>query len=209
MIALLLVGCSMDAPIVTTATPAPVAPRPSVAADPIGLATPPDAAIPARSKRRMRIDQLDASIRAATGFTWNLNGTNQFEALAGSLGVPDYVERVTIDRDAGLLFQKFLDDAANSVCDDLVEAEFQGRSSVFLTHVELDDTVATNPEGVDDTLRAAVLRFHGYRIPEGDPQLDTWRFLFEGALSVTGNDTRAAWRTVCIGLIVHPDFYQY
>lgn len=214
----LVLGCSTPTPVVqpvpATAPPTeepavPTPPLPEAGTTIDGEVAPPDAAVPSRTRRRMRIAQLDASIQAATGFAWEENGQNQFEALSGSLGVPDYVERVGEDLDAGLLFQKFLDDAANSVCQELVDAEFSGSSSVFLTDVAPADTYLSNPSGVDATLRAAVLRFHGYSIPPDDPQLDTWRFLFESALSVTDDDTMAAWRAVCIGLIVHPDFYMY
>jgi hypothetical protein len=214
----LVTGCSTPTPVAPTvptlavepATPdLPTPPLPEVDTEGLGEVTPPDAAVPARLRRRMRIAQLDASIEAATGFAWEVNGTNQFEALSSSLGVPDYVERVGEDLDAGLLFQKFLDDAANTVCQDMVEAEFAGTSSIFLTDVEPTDTFLANPAGVDATLTNAVRRFHGYSIAPGDPQLDSWRFLFESTLSVTDDDTLAAWRAVCIGLIVHPDFYQY
>jgi len=216
MIALLLLACNpatQSDPAATPPAPAPPAPAeplPDVGTQTVGEVESPDSAPPYRVRRRMDISQLDASIRRATGgFGWDSNGRNQFEELADTLAVPDYVDRTAEDLSAGLLFQKFLDDAANSVCQDLVEAEFAGTSDVFLTEVAPEDTSLTNPVGVDATLSNAVLRFHGYRLAPDDPQLDSWRFLFDSTLSVTDDDTMAAWRAVCIGLIVHPDFYQY
>jgi hypothetical protein len=198
-------------PVAPTPDPDPTPPEalPGVGTDGVGTFTPADEADPTRVRRRMTVRQLDLSLRAATGFGWDVNGDNQFEELAESLGVPDYVDRTTEDREAGLLFQKFLDDAANHVCQELVDAEFSGESDIFLLGVDPQSTRADDPAGIDAALQNAVLRFHGYSLQPTDPQLDSWRFLFDSTLTVTGGDTMAAWRAVCIGLIVHPDFYQY
>lgn len=218
MIALLM-ACTTPTPNVQTEVPSPPdvptvvpdspEPLPDAGTDPLGDAPDPTDAEPTRVRRRMQIHQLDASIQEVTGFSWEINGDNQFEELSASLGVPDFVDRTAPDLEPGLLFQKFLDDAANHVCQELVDAEFGGESSVFLTAVTPEDTSATNPSGVDQTLSDALLRFHGHSVAVGEPQLDSWRFLFDSTMSVTGDDTMAAWRAVCIGLIVHPDFYQY
>ncbi len=189
--------------------PTPPEPLPDVGTDGVGTITPPDEADPTRVRRRMSVHQLDASIRQATGFGWDVNGDNQFVEVAASLGVPDYVDRTTEDLEPGLLFQKFLDDAANHVCQELVDAEFSGQSDIFLQGVDPQSTRADDPAGIDAALTGAVLRFHGYSLQPTDPQLDSWRFLFDSTLTATGGDTMAAWRSVCIGLIVHPDFYQY
>lgn len=214
MLFLALSACVSTAPEPEVTSPptvvAPAPELPGVDVDDRGDVAMPEAASPTRVRRRMDIAQLDASIRTVTGgIGWDVDGRNQWDEVGASLGVPDYVQRTSEDLSPTLLFQKFLDDAANHVCQGLVEAEFDGTSSVLLTAVAPEDTSATNPTGMDATLRAALLRFHGYDVPAGDPQLDSWRFLFDSTLTVTGGDTMAAWRAVCIGLIVHPDFYQY
>lgn len=218
MIALLLTACVPttpqpipdDQPVPTVPTPPEPGTQPVVGVDPGGQVVLPTGAEATRDMRRMDIDQLDASIRVATGgIGWDIDEENQFEVLASSLGVPDYIQRTTEDLSTGLLFQKFLDDAAQDVCHTLVEREFEGTSSVLLRGVSPDATRDSNAYDIDAALSAAVLRFHGRSVPVGAPQLDDWTYLFDTTVTVTGGDTMAAWRAVCIGLIVHPDFYQY
>jgi hypothetical protein len=168
-----------------------------------------------RPPRRMNIDQVKASMEAVTGgigWTEQIDGeeVDLFERLAGSLGKPDYLASTVEDLDPGLLFQKFLDDAAKSVCTRLIEAEATRSDAdrVFLVHAELDDTLATAPDAVRDNLAAAVLRFHGRHVDPGAPQLEPWLDLFDQATSITG-DPADGWRLVCVGLFTHPDFYSY
>ncbi|MCB9670310.1 MAG: hypothetical protein H6736_16595 [Alphaproteobacteria bacterium] len=215
MIALALLACTPEPavvqpdPVTPVLRPEPPAP-PDMGLDTVGTVETPDAASPTREVRRMDIDQLDASIRSATGgIGWDVDGVSQLQELSASLGVPDFAQRTSEDLTAGLLFQKFLDDAANAVCDTLVERELAGTSNVLLGAAGPTDTRATNAAAVDAALAAALLRYHGRRVSPGDPQLDPWTLLFDSTLTVTGGDTMAAWRSVCIGLIVHPDFYQY
>lgn len=212
MIAALLLACTTEPPVVvppTVVSPVPEAP-PDVALDPIDTVELPTGSLPAREARRMDVDQLDASIRAATGgIGWDIDGVSQLQVLAPSLGVPDYTQTTSEDLEPGLLFQKFLDDAANAVCDELVVREVAGTSSVFLGGVDPTATRATAAPAIDQALADAVLRFHGRRLSTDAPQLGTWTYLFDSTVAVTGGDTQAAWRAVCIGLIVHPDFYQY
>lgn len=211
---LLFVACTGE-PAVVQPVPQTVPvveepPTPELALDPVGTVDPPDAAAPTREVRRMDVDQLDASIRAVTGgIGWDVDGVSQFEALAASLGRPDYAQVTSEDLSAGLLFQKFLDDAAGHVCNELVVREFDGTSEVLLGDATPTDTRATAAAAIDQALSDALLRFHGRRHAPGDPALDPWIYLFDSTLTVTGGETMAAWRSVCTGLIVHPDFYQY
>lgn len=168
---------------------------------------------PGRSWRRMNIDQLRASIEQATGgLSWTEEQEGEdvelFEQLAGSLGKPDYLSATEEELAPGLLFQKFLDDAAGSVCRDLVAVDPGRAEPTFFVHATLDDTPSSNPEAIEENLRAALLRFHGRRLPAGDPALEPYKTLLS-TVYADAADMRLAWRAVCVGLITHPDFYSY
>ena len=217
----LLAGCGADDdPPGETFGPEPIQTDPSTGpgsylddahGTPLGEVDPPDPAEDGRPMRRMDIDQLNASLRAVTGgIGWEIDGVDQLEDLASTLGRPDYEQSTAEDLTPSLLFQKFLDDAANHVCEELVARESVGEpDNVFLVNATLADTSASNPDAIAADLRGALLRFHGHALDEGDPQLEPWRFLFDTTVDVTGGDTYAAWRAVCIGLVTHPDFTLY
>lgn len=168
-----------------------------------------------RSWRRMNLDQLRASIeRVSGGIGWTEEqdgvAVELFEALDGTLGKPDYLSATEEDLSPGLLFQKFLDDAATQVCARLVAAE-PGRAAwerTLLVDVTLDDTPTSNPAAIEANLRQALLRFHGRSVPAGDPSLAPWTALLEAVYS-NHHDMAPAWQAVCTALIVHPDFYRY
>ncbi|MCB9696899.1 MAG: hypothetical protein H6738_09000 [Alphaproteobacteria bacterium] len=215
MIAALLLACGGPG---TTGTD-PVGPDPKVdppvvtdpsegTVTPIGDAPLPEASSDGRPWRRMDIEQLDASMRQVTnGIGWDVNGVDQFTALSATLGVPDYLQVTSEDLAPGLLFQKFLDDAANAVCRDLLERESTGGAeNVFLVHVDL---ATRDQAAIEENLSMLLLRFHGREVPVGDPRLEPWIFLYEGADLVTGGDAMETWRTVCVALFTHPDFYTY
>jgi len=171
--------------------------------------------LPTRPRRRMDIDQLNRAMTQVTGgFAWTERqggaDVNQFDALAQTLGKPDFVETTQEDLTASALFQKFLNEAARTVCDRLATAEAAGETSepILFAHATTTDTPDTAPEAIDQNLSSLLLRFHGTRILPDDPAFEPWRWLFDSALHVSGDPVRA-WRTVCIGLIIHPAFYTY
>ena len=183
-----------------------------------GTVTPgvPVALVPAkpastRSRRRMTIDQLDAAIRRVTGGTgWDENGKNQFEVLAQTLGKPNFIDQTTEDLEPSALFQKFLGDAARSVCARLVEREVASapEERVLMVDAGPADTLESAPDAVESNLRRLLLRYHGARVPPGAPALQPWRWLFQSATHVS-SDPVTGWRAVCIALLSHPDFYLY
>ena len=237
----LLWGCAETAqpgtpePVVTPTptTPTPTTPAPEAQPvvempnDPVhtalgdsnNVALLPDGAIPepyVRPRRRMDLDQLDGTIRRISGgigWTEGNKDTNLFVELSETLGKPDYIEFTSEDLSTSTLFQKFLGDAARSVCTKLVDRELNDPDAeqILMQHVEPTDTLESAPEAVEMNLRALHLRFHGRVGPadgSDDPALNTWRWLFNTATLMT-NDPAQGWRTVCVGLMTHPFFYSY
>ena len=151
-----------------------------------------------RGRKRMNIDQVAASIERVTGQSWqelDESGAQVqlFEDLSGSLGKPDYLAATEEDLAPGLLFQKFLDDAARSTCIAAAESERPSQGSYLMLEEEPQDNV-----------RSLILRFHGHEWPANDERVDPWLDLY----SVAETPERG-WALVCVGLITHPDFYTY
>jgi hypothetical protein len=207
-----------DAGLAPPHRPPPVEPPPpeEPAVDPFDPAPPEDEhaddALPTRPRRRMDIDQLDRTIRrvmGGMGWTEVRNGVevNLFVDLAATLGKPDYVTTTYESLDATPTFQKFLNDAARSVCDRRVTADAAApiEQRVVLPNVDLADV---DSAAVDRTLMRLLLRTHGRRLEFNAPGLRPWRWLFDSSLHVTQDPLRA-WETVCVGLLSHPDFYTY
>ena len=168
-----------------------------------------------RARQRMTIPQLsDSLVRVTGGIGWTeSNGgveEDLFEVFAASLGVPDYVEATREDRAASALFHKFLDEAARYACSELVVRETSGQpyESQLMVHANATDTLTSAPEAVDANLRYLLLRYHGRKLHEDAPALTPWRWLFESVSHVSG-DPAIGWRSVCIALVSHPDFYSY
>ena len=222
---LLVVACGADSgssePAPPPEPPAPAAPDP----DPVGvsltahgeahlLPIPPGPDEGLRGRRRMDIDQLDASIQRVTGgIAWTESGAgsrNMFEELSSTLGKPNYIDSTQEDLSVSLLFEKFLGDAGRSVCAELVVREQAVAASERVLMVEVDpETTATeDAAAVEANLRYLLLRYHGEELPSGDSRLTPWTWLFESAVHVSGNPV-AGWQTVCVGLITHPDFFSY
>lgn len=175
---------------------------------------------PWRARRRMDIDQLDHSIREVSGgIGWESvrsDGTvsqRYFDTYAESLGVPDYVNSSTEDLSVSLLFAKFLDDSARSVCRRLADREggsgaaYDGEAQGTFAPVDVNATDPA-PADVDAALASALLRFHGRSLEPSSEQLQPWRDL-HARLAETADPPRRAWEGVCVALITHPDFFTY
>ena len=206
----MLSACGEDGPV---ADPAP----PTVTAEPtqeVDITPPPST--DGRKWRRMNIDQLSASLQKISGgIGWvelDENGEpyDVFERLAGSLGKPDFLNSNVEDLEPLMLFQKFLDDAAISVCDQWIERERtqSAQNRLLLVHVDFDDTPESAPVEVEANMRRALLRFHGKAIPEGDPMVEPWLTLLQTIYQNSG-DMGTAWRGACVAMFTHPDFYTF
>ena len=170
---------------------------------------------PARPRRRMNLDQLNVALRQASGgFGWTRQQGNVevdlFESLAATLGKPDYLQITIEDLEPSALFQKFLDDAARSVCARMLEHDLETarpEARVLLRHVrptaEQDD-----PEAIDLNIRWLLSRIHTRRVPADSAALVGWRWQFEG-LRFSGATSDQAWNAMCVALFTHPDFYTY
>lgn len=176
----------------------------------------PEAIDATRQRHRLDIDQLDASIRQLTGgIGWTeqrgSQEVNLFEDLADTLGKPDYIDSTQEDLSPNLIFLKFLNDAARQVCDRLTEYEVTNlaRLDDASTHLFIKTSpTSTDSAEIDANLQELLLRFHGTRAGADSPELRQWRWLYDSSLHVT-SEPSTAWRTVCVGLITHPDFYTY
>lgn len=212
---ILLFACGAPAPVEQRPPDAlPGTPHPELPTGSVGATGTADIADPApagRTPRRMNVDQLRAAMEQVSGgVVWEEDGVAMFEDLAPTLGRPDWITSTTEDLAPGLLFQKFLDDAATYTCEEILQREAASPDGhVLLVDATLADTWSGNPAAVRANLSRAVLRWHGHVVPADDPALEPWTFLFESTLLVTEDDTWAGWRAVCVGLFTHPDFYSY
>lgn len=176
----------------------------------------PDPEYPTRPRKRMNIDQLDAALlKASGGVTWVVGGKNQFDALAATLGKPDFADQVMEDLSPSTIFEKFLHDAALDVCETLIakDAKAKADERVFFVHALPTATPAKDAAAVDDNLRYLLLRWHGRQLAKGAPQLENWRFLLAAAQKTAAGtaaaQAQAGWQTVCVALATHPAFYTY
>ena len=120
------------------------------------------------------------------------------------------------------MFLKFLNDASRDICFRLVEVDIQRTESTrVLFHIASpEDTLATEPNAIELNMVYLLKRFHGMssiasceECEEGDPdalgnEFQQWVWLYQAAEHVSSSP-REAWRTVCVALINHPDFYMY
>lgn len=178
---------------------------------------------PYRTRRRMDLDQLNAAIKTVTGgLEWMVNGDNQFVTLASTLGKPDFATITQEDLDTTAMFLKFLGDAARNVCFRLVDDDLARpvATRVLFKFASPEQSMATNPEAIETNLIYLLKRFHGLSSrslsnsgAEDAPnalgaELQQWLWLYQAAEHLSENPSDA-WRTVCIALITHPDFYLY
>jgi len=165
-----------------------------------------------RTRIRMHIDQLKSSIKTVTGgVEWSdSKGNSYWTKHYTALGVPDYISSVNEVFETTLLFDKLLGDASRDVCPALLAKDkaLPMAQRVFLTKVELSDTLETHPNEIEMNLSYLRLRFHGRHIPAGDARLAPWKTLFSKSHAATEN-TETAWTAVCVALLTHPEFASW
>lgn len=197
-----------------------------------GLDHPPvdDGALPQPSAaiRRLSLAQLRASLPVLFGdeadgtpITWRLpTGQQGLNAMAGSLGEPDYIEVTEENLEPSPMYVKFMDDLARDVCARAVAADRTrpaGSTRVLVREADFGDTVAGDAAAIDANLRYLLLRLHAVHVAEGDAEpIAGWRAVFTEAVAEASEDgqaaadaTAAGWLAVCTGLVVAPDFHLY
>ena len=165
---------------------------------------------PTRARQRLNIDQLSASIEQVSGgLNWSAGNSILWEALAPTLGKPDFVQSTQEDLLPSQLFHKFLDDAARQVCGEMVLLEVEGAVEVnrLMVHVSPEDPMG-DPEAIDQNLRHLLLAFHGKRFEPEAPELIQWRWLVDSVHAASTEPTEA-WNATCVALITHPRFFSY
>lgn len=167
-----------------------------------------------RARRRMDLDQLNAAIRRVTGgIGWTETRgeveVDLFEELSLTLGKPNFIGTTREDLAPGAMFQKFLADAARSVCTRLIDREQNSSEHIFFVHATPRTTWARDPVAVNENLSALLLRFHGVDVAPDSTELNNWQWLFQSAESVSPDDPSAVWKTICVALLTHPDFFTY
>jgi hypothetical protein len=169
-----------------------------------------------RAPRRLNVDQLRASLLAATGFTWVaqrrvsdpdspsgfsvLPDADMLEALAATLGRPDYLTSTSESIDPAVTFAKLAGDAARSACRMAVAADAKGEANPkrIMRHAD-----------VRQNLSYLALRFWARQVKPEDAQLDALATLFDRVSKDPQGSPAEAWRAVCIAMATDPQFLTY
>ncbi|WP_394843221.1 hypothetical protein LZC95_39995 [Pendulispora brunnea] len=179
-----------------------------------------------RAPHRLSVEQLRASLLAATGYTWmasrvvndpdSFTGTtylpdaDMLEALAATLGRPDYVTSTSEAIEPAVTFSKLAGDAARSSCRMSVKADTTApeKERRILRHVTPKDTLAANSDAIKKNLSYLALRFWGRTIAPNDAELAPLLTLFGKATAAPGTPVEG-WRAVCIAMATDPQFLTY
>ncbi len=225
-----LLGCGEDTALATSAL-LTTAVTPTVT--PVGPALPldhPPVTVPptGRSVRRFSVDQLAASLPVIAGndengkpITWTVTGNNGKslaalgpDALARTLGQPDYYQTTHENLEPSSLYVKLMDDMARDVCGKMVVADQKrpaGTPRVLTRDASLTDT--SDSEAVRRNVRTLALRFWGQSLPEKDTAATDGlvRVFDAGVASATNAASKAAegWRAVCVAMLTSPEFHLY
>lgn len=177
---------------------------PGVSSDPVGEVddTPEAPTQGHRQRKRMTVEQVrDSMEQVSGGIVWGDEDGSHWDTFAATLGVADYQGRTESDRSPTVLFQKFLYDAAVHTCTEWVDEHPDHFFAV-------DDPEATDRATVATQLGALRFAIQGRPRTEDSPAVDDALALYASVLGRT-DDPTAAWKTVCVALFTHPDFFMY
>jgi len=215
--------------------PAPAGGDGSLKTSPEGAVNPVDhppldpskAPITSAQTRRLTVEQLRRSFPVAFGkdqdgedITWRVGNKNGLDENADTMGEADYIITTEEILEPSPLYVKFADDAARSVCDQVLASDWTKAAPAdrtLLRRVEKADTVATNPAGIDANLRYLELRMHGVKIADDDTAtVEPLRALFTTTVDAfaagstpTEEHVKEGWRVVCVALLTAPEFHIY
>ena len=159
-----------------------------------------------RNKKRMRIEHIkDSMVLVSGGVDWVVGNTDMWETYSSTLGVPDFQSRVLEDSSVSVMFQKFLEDAATHTCEEWIEQELSGTERLFFSQIEPGELDANK---IRLNMVALRRRIHGRNSLPNAPMIDALIDLHFTVVQRTESVERA-WKTVCVGLFTHPEFYMY
>ncbi|MBE2251560.1 MAG: hypothetical protein IAE78_18605 [Myxococcus sp.] len=162
-----------------------------------------------RKPRRITVAQLRESILTTTGRQWS-----QINALAASLGQPDYALTVSESTEANLVFAKFVEDGAREVCLAVASADLARPNAA--DRVLFPDVTVANRDFTtmtDDAIKANLsylsVRFWGQ--PFAPAERDAWTATFKtvAARAKTINRPEQAWGAMCVAFMTDPRFITY
>ncbi len=205
LVAALAAGCSpakdQPATLEPVATPGgdlPVLPDPDLQGGNVG-----------RAPRRITVEQLRRSIEAAVGRPWT-----GLAAVADSLGEADFAMVVSDSAEPNLVFAKFLEDGARSVCVAQANADIAAATApARILARQLPDSLTNLTTLTDEQISANLVylstRFWGW--PLEGAELQQWTALFRQlATRAQAVGKRAhALAGVCIALFTDPRFSTY
>ncbi len=162
-----------------------------------------------RSPRRITVAQLDASIQMAVGREWAA-----LDDLASSMGRADYATVVSENIEPNLVFAKFLEDGARTVCLAQAKAELTvADPSARVLSRTLPGPVGNLKLLTDAQVRELLVylstRFWGAPL-EGE-ELTKWAGFFTttAARAETLNKRDQAFAAACIALLTDTRFLTY
>ena len=153
-----------------------------------------------RIRKRLNVDQLgQAILRVSDGLKWRQgNDDDLLNTLALTLGKPDYLEVTRENLETSVLFMKFLEDAAGSVCRQMIDRDLAENTQILIP----------NGDEIPPHIAGLLAHFHSRSLSVEHPDIKQWVWLYESAITMT-DDIGSVWHTVCVALMRHPDFYTY
>ena len=226
----LLLGSACERDAVTPPPSLDVdAPQTVLPVDHPPLEEPPPSGPTSAHVRRLTLPQVQASFAQILGndvngnpVNWMVSGSQSgFDRYGGALANADFLGITEDGLEPSALYAKFMGDAARDACNRALAADAQRSEMserVMTRFVERTDTVAKNPEGIDQNLRYLKLRFHGVKLPDGEvDRIAALRTLFDtavqkasgGSANPSANQVRVGWHAVCVALLTDPEFHLY
>lgn len=228
--ALVLGACDDDPATQTTSSPSGTTPTATATVTELGDAAPldhpPIEAPPAsRSVKRLSVDQLAAALPVVAGddanglpITWRLKvGQKTVEALsdqalAPTLGKPDWIQVTEEGLQPSSLYLKFADDMARDVCEQAIKEDVtrDDPASRALTRFA-DPRDTTDRPAIRANLRYLKLRFLGVKVDATDDTAtaDLEAVFDRASAAAQNNPGPTGWHAVCVALLTDPAFHLY
>jgi hypothetical protein len=175
--------------------------------------------------QRLSVAQLRGTFPVVLGkdkngsdITWLIGANPALDTMSATLGEADYANTTADDLTPSPLYAKFMDDAARSVCQQVLDADATRSAAsdrVLLHAVDPTDLGTAGTTAIDQNIRYLKLRFQGIKVEDKDDSLiaPLRKAFVAGVAASTSHDaaTQAAsgWRVVCVALLTAPEFHLY